>query len=367
MYRHKSNIKSFPIVLALLAFYMVLLTSCGEKDVDISLMPDMDTFYQSASINNKIDILFVVDNSGSMAEEQANLASNFNAFISEFTTKSYDYRIGVVGTDAWKTRFGSNCNVGSGGGGAINVPCARLRDGQGSPVNHSGVFIIDNNTLDPVDAFNKNVKLGTGGTGDERAFDSFMQAFELDINPNNAFRRSDAFLAIVIVSDEDDFSHDNNFIADSYGAHLHSVQSYVSYLDNLTNSTETNRRYNVSTIAILDDACLAQNPTSGTHKGTRYMQLADATDGIKGSICDASFANSLNEIQTRISELSTQFYLSRRPDPSSIVVRVNGVVVLQSAVNGWTYNATANSIVFHGTAIPAQGAAIQVDFDPIEI
>ena len=44
------------------------------------------------------DILFVVDNSGSMADEQENLAQNFDQFIQQIAGAG-DYRIAVVTTD----------------------------------------------------------------------------------------------------------------------------------------------------------------------------------------------------------------------------------------------------------------------------
>src|SRR5687767_15405232 len=47
------------------------------------------------------DILFVVDNSGSMADEQENLAVNFGRFIEQIAG-SGDYRIAVVTTDVDK-------------------------------------------------------------------------------------------------------------------------------------------------------------------------------------------------------------------------------------------------------------------------
>jgi hypothetical protein len=54
----------------------------------------------AAATPTPVDILFVVDNSGSMADEQENLARNFNTFISELTSgKGNDYRIGIVTTD----------------------------------------------------------------------------------------------------------------------------------------------------------------------------------------------------------------------------------------------------------------------------
>jgi hypothetical protein len=45
-------------------------------------------------------------------------------------------------------------------------------------------------------------------------------------------------------------------------------------------------------------------------------------------------------------------------------VTVNGVVVPQDPNNGWTYDPVANSIQFHGAAIPPQGADINVSFSP---
>src|SRR5262245_37249544 len=44
------------------------------------------------------DILFVVDNSGSMADEQQRLADNFDKFINQIAGAG-DYQIGIVSTD----------------------------------------------------------------------------------------------------------------------------------------------------------------------------------------------------------------------------------------------------------------------------
>ncbi len=49
--------------------------------------------------NRDVDVLFVIDNSGSMAEEQGLLAQNFDAFIGELDLVDANYRIGIVTTD----------------------------------------------------------------------------------------------------------------------------------------------------------------------------------------------------------------------------------------------------------------------------
>ncbi len=58
------------------------------------------------AVNKDVDILFVIDNSGSMAEEQALLSQNFAAFINvlEATDVAANYRIGITTTDAGNPR-----------------------------------------------------------------------------------------------------------------------------------------------------------------------------------------------------------------------------------------------------------------------
>ena len=53
-------------------------------------------------VNRDIDILFLIDNSGSMTEEQASLVANFNRFINVLETIEGglpNVHIGVVSTD----------------------------------------------------------------------------------------------------------------------------------------------------------------------------------------------------------------------------------------------------------------------------
>ncbi len=55
--------------------------------------------------NREVDVLFVIDNSGSMAEEQALLAANFEAFIDELDAVDANYRIGIITTDNGNPRY----------------------------------------------------------------------------------------------------------------------------------------------------------------------------------------------------------------------------------------------------------------------
>src|SRR5690606_9264566 len=53
------------------------------------------------SINKDVDILFIIDNSGSMGEEQANLAANFETMMRVLEAEDVraNYRIGITTTD----------------------------------------------------------------------------------------------------------------------------------------------------------------------------------------------------------------------------------------------------------------------------
>lgn len=84
---------------------VILLSSCSGDSPSISVQPSED-FFEAAGkeLTAKMDILFVVDNSVSMREEQEDMMANFSTFIKNFVGKGYDYRIAVIGTDAWITK-----------------------------------------------------------------------------------------------------------------------------------------------------------------------------------------------------------------------------------------------------------------------
>ena len=85
-----------------------LLGACLEHDVKevayekVVVAPKL----LELDINRDVDILFVIDNSGSMAEEQQRVAENFAAFINVLEAEDVgaNYRIGITTTDAGNPR-----------------------------------------------------------------------------------------------------------------------------------------------------------------------------------------------------------------------------------------------------------------------
>ncbi|MCB0365604.1 MAG: hypothetical protein H6624_04225 [Bdellovibrionaceae bacterium] len=350
------------------SFAVLLLTvGCDKNSPSFSILPDTEVFFQNTgAVSAKIDLLWVIDNSGSMHTSQQNIADNFESFIGDFASRSFDYRIAVIGSDAYREAFTGNSNV------------SLFKSAGGVPV-------ITPQTPDIANVFIGNIMVGTSGYGDERTLHSIPWALN---NPGNAgFLRADSFFAVILVSDEDDFSHDGSaYIKNQYDAYTnpghsyydsakgHTIAKYMEYLETLTNSSGATKRFSVNSIVIRDgdSDCLSALSGGGRIYGKRNQAMAEAAGGVVGSLC-GDFATELETISENILTLSTQFFLKREPIPESITVKVNGQFVPRVEENpgplsgGWVYNAEANSILFYGDYIPQAGAQILVDFDPVNI
>ena len=337
-------------------FPLVFLVSCSN-DTKFNLSKETNSFRQNLPEKTKsIDILWVIDNSGTMENLQKRLADNFNFFIDKFLEKNLDFQMAVTTTDAYNDLFAQDPN-----GGSYNL--SNLKDGnliQGP----SGYSIVNQSTPNLKNVFLKNILQGSSGDGDERPFQSIFATLE---NPNNSkFYREGSFLAIIIVSDEDDFSKDGSIpLWEDPGSSLHSIEKYTTYLEEKTNSHFPVRTFNVSSISIPDKDCLNQlkDPGGGKMVGKRLMEIAKRTDGVPASLCE-SFSKLLSSVSGKILSLLTQFYLKRIPQASTITVFIDGVTVVRDEKNGWSYNSRENSIVFHGDAVPRQGAHILVEYIP---
>ncbi len=332
---------------------LTMMVGCDKGGSTFSILSDSSQFQQAATyVPRKLDVLFVVDNSGSMSSSQSALAANFPAFINYFKTKGYDFKIAITTTDAFygEQFVNSGCSL-------CNVNQTRFRSN-----TNPAVYVIDNNTANLDQTFSSNVQVGTTGSGDERAFSSMKAALGSSLNAN--FHRQDAYLSVIIVSDEEDFSHDDMNLNESYTQPtLHSVASYKTFLENFTQAQATTD-FSVSTISILDETCRA-SLGSGRKIATRYMQLADLTGGSKNSLC-ASFTTVLNNISATITaQTQAQFTLNRVPVQSSIRVIIDGVLLPNSTTDGWSYESASNSIRINGTTYqPQAGASITINFDP---
>jgi hypothetical protein len=199
---------------------------CGRTELD-ALMPlpagraitTVPTFNES--VNSDLDIVFMIDNSGSMREEQANLSRNFPVFINALESLPEglpNVHVGVLSSDLGAGRFAGTAVEGCtrlGGDGGVFQAVARGNGGSCAGAPTTGNFLSANGATQNFsgnisDALSCIADLGTRGCGFEHQLGSIWRALgggDGGVPAQNAgFLRDGALLAIVLVTDEDDCS-----------------------------------------------------------------------------------------------------------------------------------------------------------------
>lgn len=188
----------------------------------------------------KMDILFVIDDSNSMKEEQGNLAQNFPKFVdtmNTFKTKSgakIDWRVAVTttGRDAHitaATPIGPIPVDQKGDNGAFRDP---LGCG-GEPRKW-----IEDDDANALGTFACVAQVGDQGPGYEMPLECMKLALvdRVADGTNAGFLRNDALTAVIILTDEEDGSrHDDGFTINLDGTSSDPgytpVAEYVATLD----------------------------------------------------------------------------------------------------------------------------------------
>jgi hypothetical protein len=326
----------------------------GEGTLDTEFT---DLFDQGTG--KKVDILFVVDNSGSMSNKQAELAKNFQEFVKIAVLWNNDYHVGVVTTD-------------------VEDPnqSGRLQDA-------SGVRIVSKKDADPTGKLLKLANQGANGSGDEQGLQGAYLALKLPLtadtlktcvkdadcggapaecvtNPddgskacgghNRAFIRKNAALEIVVLSDEEDSSPNP---PDFYANYFYSI-------------------HGIGNKNLFHFHAIAGDPGSGCKgngdatPGDRYNDLVQKTGGKFGSICANDYAQFLKDIGNAAFGLTEQYFLTRNPEPSTIDVKINGVACKQAG-DTWAYDGASNSVTFApaakgGKCMPQTGDKIAIHY-----
>lgn len=168
------------------------------------------------------DILFVIDSSGSMADEQLALATNIDAFIGEIAGTG-SYRIGVLSTEMgdqpgevggqW-----AGLTVSTYGGPPYHhisrvdrSACTRTGVPYGCFRPISGQRFTDSELDSPaaqVGFVSAASQLGTCGSGIEASYDATVSALDRMVagGCNEGFLRPEANLVVIFVTDEDEGS-----------------------------------------------------------------------------------------------------------------------------------------------------------------
>jgi hypothetical protein len=357
---------------ALSALSIFVITACGELP---GFQVGQKSDYGVQSIEpidfTDLDILFVVDNSGSMAEEQDNLADSFESFITQFAERDLNFQIGVISTDVTTGVNGWWQGTQAIGGGCTPAYQGIFNGGPGTLLSKYPAYkYLTPAVPDYINKFKNNVRLGICGTGAETgvlAAHSFLSPEKIgEGGYNEGFIRPDAFLAVIFLSDEDESISSSNtaYVKSNPAMRATRVSSFKERLESI--KPERPELLRVDAIVAPSQAeCPTVYNSFGSGVGEVYMELAGLFNGQTSNICQ-DFSSQLVGIGTQILTFLTRFPLLQPPVGADVEVRVNGSLVPKGEVNGWVLIEESGKyfVEFRGTEIPNNGDQIQITYVP---
>jgi hypothetical protein len=286
----------------------------------------IDAYRQKPGV---VDILWVIDDSGSMHDQRTELTDSFDKFFLNLSASQTDFQMATISTNR---DHGAQLHWAS-GSGQIITPSMGV---------DAGLADFTDQLDYPI---NSRVKWVQGL--------AMMKKFLSTPSLNQGFLRPGAALAVIAVSDGDD---------DSLGP----VGYYARFLREVKGQGNENL-VTFSTISgDLPSGCQpaidAQFYGSRADAAVRFTGLARATNGVVGSICDTNFQDTLIQIAEALNTLRKIFPLSLAPDLGTLTVTVNGTPIPRDANTGWTYVASVNAIEFLGSYVPPPNADIRLQY-----
>ncbi len=283
--------------------------STDTKSISIS-DPVLKTQMVDVKGNAKVDILVVIDNSGSMAGEMTNMAARFTNFVDKI--KTLDWQLGITTTDV--------------SGNAVKKD-GRLVELVGLP----GQFILNSAMLQSTaqSVFGSTIQMPTNGSGTELGFQATIRSIDrafdaatvTDSGPNKLLFRADAALAVLIVSDAYDSSNTRpEDVMAKVAQRWSGNKPFVFHSIVVPQSIYTDPAASTPNPA---DPCKTYRE-SVKYDGREYHRLSDMTGGVKGTVCSEDYAAQLADMGKVTAELVNAITLNCQPLDYNKDGQING-------------------------------------------
>ena len=304
--RFLKNINFF--LLGIIASTLLLLCSACTPDYGVSVeevvevIQDhgdvwVDSFQQPEYVDG-MDILWIIDRSCSMSNDDQKLIEGVESMINNMPTNNW--RLAMVPMD--------------------------VDDASGWEV----FPLVPGDTVDDAQDMLDDLPFSTSPT--EAGFDSTI-AYIDDNDYSDTWMRPDAGLLIVFVSDEDDQSTED-------------WDEFAYWLEAKRNAVFVASIINIRTSNDCDAAVSAI--------GDNYEDVTDYFDGVVIDICSDDWSQGVKDASLEV-ELTEVFGLSHTPDPFSIKVFVEG-----QEYPYWMYNEYFNRIEF--TITPDYSELVEIGY-----
>ncbi len=249
----------------------------------------------------KTDFVFVVDNTISMVEEQKALQDAAQGLFDAFQRAQLDFRLGVITTDSDILR----------GGGFVTT----------------------------LDDFRAAARVGLDGNTTELGIEFGLRAIRrarMATAPNLTLRDPmSTGLVVIFMSDEDNKSIRPNM----FGSYItdYRMENAVAF----------------SIVGPKPTGCIRVG-RGEAQPGDQYIDLANATGGSSGSICNPNLTEVIEEVVIGALGASSRTPMERRPISGSLSARTT-MPLERNRTNGFDYEPAGNSLLFFGQAAPMVG------------
>lgn len=298
-----------------------------------------------AKAQSKADILFVVDDSGSMEDDQQAVQSAALAMEQVLVSAQIDFRLGV-------TRH-------------------RARDRTARERGR----LEGNGLTGDTEEFKRTIVVGAEG-GWEPGLETGILALDrlLPRSPEGAPAdpeklREGAATVVIHLSDERDQQVECIACGACDGAEGEQLfcdrGNAQPLIDDYVEQYRARGAVNFAIVGDLPNGCQQTSTRDDFEPGQGYVEVANATGGQFGSLC-GDMEQNLRDVARVVGGVASAYRLSVMPASASIKVAIGpagqGRVIPRSRVDGFDYDAVQNSVIFYGDARPADGDEVVIGY-----
>jgi hypothetical protein len=301
--------------------------------------------------HRQVDVLFVIDSSAGMFDEQTSMASEFAAFIAPADQAGIDYQLAMIDTtNEW---WSSPCDR------ELQRPsnyydgwCGYFADGVSMNVSDWKI-ITGSEQPSPGQAYADNIVIGQFGSGLEQPYANIRSALRAPISLgwNAGFLRREAALAVVLLSDENDGS-------------LGDVRMYIDDLLGIHGAARKSTTSIHTIVADYPSGCMGPGGTA--FEDGRFAEGVGQLGGTFHSICSSDWNALMGDVGLAVFGFRSTFVLENHPADGTLEVVIDGATVPEINSAGerlWSYDSTYNSVTFSPQVTPESGAELTFRYD----
>jgi hypothetical protein len=315
-----------------------------------------DTQSVTSVPKNKVEIVWVIDESNSMQLKRDDIADNAAAFFVQLQQTGLDFRMGVTNV----------CSPNGSHASAVGKFCST---GSISPDHNGGQdrFLLPSEQA----TFSACVRNPPGlEMGSEYGLVNAREAVERHLpraknSPSKI--RPEAQLVIIVVTDEGPQSVKNVIGWQPFGkcsltaADQALVDSAVApYLDLFSGASDPETK--VDYFQVIGGTCSSTGCTYPPDVAHGYSEVAQQLAGQVHDVCQQNLSPSINTIISSIVASSSPLRLSQVPIATSLKLSLDGAVLQRSKVNGFTHVPGTKLVLFTGDVEPKVGSSVVASY-----